>query len=98
MSMYRYGTRDAAQDWEEEHAEMLIGLGFKQGKYTPCAFHRPEKEIRIVARRDDFTILGRNKDLDWLRKEMGKKMEIKRKDRLERGRRGRSGFLTGSFQ
>ena len=44
LELSMYGTRDAAQNWEEERAEMLIGLGFKQGKYTPCAFYHPERD------------------------------------------------------
>ena len=88
LEMPTYGTRDAAQNWEEEHAETLTGLGLKQGKYSPCVFYHPEQEIRVVVHGDDFTILGRNKALDWLRKEMGKQMEIKYKERLERNKRG----------
>ena len=37
---------------------------------------------------DDFTVLGRKRDLDWLRGGVQTKMEVKFKERLERGRPG----------
>ena len=33
-----YGTRDAAQNWENACCEELEKLGFVRGKATPCAF------------------------------------------------------------
>ncbi len=34
-----HGTRDAAQNWEIEHTEMMTGAKFKQGAYSACVFH-----------------------------------------------------------
>ena len=31
-----YGTRDAAQNWEEELGSKLTSLGFRRGKASPC--------------------------------------------------------------
>ena len=36
-----YGTRDAAQNWEDEYIRVMCKLGFQQGKSSPCVFHHP---------------------------------------------------------
>ncbi len=69
-----YGTRDAAQNWELEYTEMMTEAGFKQGSHSVCAFQNAEKNVRVVVHGDDFTALGTNKDLDWFRGVMQKKM------------------------
>ena len=66
-----YGTRDAAQNWEHEYCEFM-GIGFKSGKSSPCAFYHEEREIRAVIHGDDFTILGWEASLDWYRQQIGK--------------------------
>ena len=33
-----YGTRDAARNWEEHYGNVLVELGFTQGKSSPCIF------------------------------------------------------------
>ncbi len=63
-----YGTRDAVQNWEMEYAETMTEAKFKQGAYSACAFYHEERNIRAVVHGDDLTVLGRNEDLDWLRK------------------------------
>ena len=40
-----YGTRDAAQNWTTEYAEMLVNIRFVQGKASPCVFHYKERNI-----------------------------------------------------
>ena len=34
-----YGTRDAAQNWQEEYSSQLVQIGFQQGKVSPCTFY-----------------------------------------------------------
>ncbi len=38
------GTRDAAQNWEMEYAEMMADAGFRQGSYSACVFYNEDKE------------------------------------------------------
>ena len=33
-----YGTRDAAQNWQEEFSDMLKRIGFSAGRSSPCVF------------------------------------------------------------
>ncbi len=65
-----YGTRDAAMNWERTYTEFLEGVGFRQGRATPCAFRHTDRDLRVVVHGDDFTILGHEKDLDWLREKI----------------------------
>ena len=81
-----HGTRDAAQNWEHEYCEFMGGLGFERGKSSPCAFYHREREIRAVIHGDDFTLLGWKRDLDWYRKEISNRFEIKFRGRLGPGK------------
>ena len=67
-----YGTRDAANNWEQEYCEFLMSLGFARGKSVPCSFHHASRDMCLVVHGDDFTILGYGGDLDWLKGEMQK--------------------------
>ena len=49
-----YGTRDAAQHWATEYAEMLVDIGFTQGKASPCVFHHKGRHIRTFVHGDDY--------------------------------------------
>ena len=63
-----YGTRVASQNWEEHYSNVHLGIGFKQGLASTCVFRHEEKNITVVIHGDDFTALGKEKDLDWYRK------------------------------
>ena len=61
-----YGTRDAPQNWEFEYTDFMVGLGFRQGKATPCSFYHEPRNLRVVIYGDDFTVLGPEDNLDGL--------------------------------
>ena len=77
-----YGTRDAAQNWEEEYAEFMMSLGFKGGKVSPCVFYNEHRNIRVVVHGGDFTCLGYASELDWLRTQFANKFTVKFKARI----------------
>ncbi len=77
-----YGTRDAAMNWERTYTEFLEGVGFRQGRSTPCAFRHVDRDLRIVVHGDDFTILGNVKELDWFRERISARFEVKFRGRL----------------
>ncbi len=66
----------------------MVDTGFRQGSYSACAFYHEEKSARVVAHGGDFTVLGPSKSLDWFRGVAQRRMEVKFKDRLERGKPG----------
>ena len=77
-----YGTLDAAQNWEETYSQWLIKLGFRRGRASPCVFYNHTRNIRVVVHGDDFTCLGFQEGLDWLRDEFRRKFTVKFKARL----------------
>ena len=77
-----YGTRDAAQNWEEEYCAFMVSIGFRRGISSPCVFYHEELDIRAVIHGDDFTMLGWNSALDWFRQEISKKFVVKFKAKL----------------
>ncbi len=83
-----YGTRDAAKNWEVAYTEMMKEAKVKQGACSACVFYHEERNVRAVVHGGDVTVLGRSSDSDWLRKAFEKKMEVKCKERLVRGREG----------
>ena len=38
-----YGTRDAAQNWEEEYIGFMKEIGFDSGRASPCLFHHKDR-------------------------------------------------------
>ena len=59
-----YGTRDAAQHWEEHYSQAHQEIGFEQGMASTCVFVHKTRNIVVVIHGDDFTALGYDKDLD----------------------------------
>jgi hypothetical protein len=54
-------------------------IRFDSGIASPCLFYHKDREIRAVVHGDDFTMLGHREDLDWFRKMIETKFEIKHK-------------------
>ena len=73
---HMYGTRAAADGWQEECSTALVGLGFKQGDASPNVFHHVEKGIVTSVHGDDFTSSGPSDALDWLEAGIAKNYEI----------------------
>ena len=82
-----YGTRDAAQNWEYAYAEFMESIGFKRGISSSCVFWHPDRELRVVVHGDDFTILGWEKELVWLKTRIGERFDHKHRGRLGPGKR-----------
>ena len=74
-----YGTRDAAQNSEEELASTLGDLGLTRRRACPCVWRSCIKEKDIVAtvHGDDITIGGQRSAVESLIR-MSKKYEIKK--------------------
>ena len=81
-----YGTRDAAQNWEETYVGFMESLGFQRGRASPCVFSHAKRGVRAVIHGDDFTILGFEGELDWFRGQIRGNFEVKFRGRLGPGR------------
>ena len=77
-----YGTRDAGAIWEECYANCLTGIGFIQGKASPCSFYHPKWKVSVVVHGDDFTALGTDASLELYEKGLASSFECKYKGRL----------------
>ena len=72
-----YGTRDAAKNWEETCRDIMLELGFTQGKSSGSVFFHPGRKVRTVIHGDDFLSSGSRVNLHWLKKGLEEKLEIK---------------------
>ncbi len=52
-----HGTRDEAHNSELEYTEMMMEAGLRQGSFSACVFYHEQKNVRVVAHGDDFTVL-----------------------------------------
>ena len=71
-----YGTRPAADGWQEEYSTFLVRLGFRQGMASPNVFHHEARGIACSVHGDDFTSSGPADALDWLEGAIGEEYEI----------------------
>ena len=58
LRMSLYGTRDAAMNWQEEVAKEMVRIGFTRGKYNPCLYFHPQRNLRTFLHGDDFATVG----------------------------------------
>ena len=84
---HMYGTRKAAEGWQEEYACTLRELGFTQGRASPCIFHHKGRGLTTSVHGDDFTTAGPKNHLDWFESSMKKAYELKVGGRLGPGPR-----------
>ena len=73
---HMYGTRRAAEGWQEEYSCSLREMGFVQGRASPCIFHHPAKGLVTSVHGDDFTTAGPKGALDWFEQQMRLKYEL----------------------
>ena len=74
-----HGSRDAAQIWANEYAEMLVSVGFRQGNASPCVFHYRERGVRTFVHGGDFVSTATHNQLTWLKEQFEIKCKIKQK-------------------
>ena len=73
---HMYGTRMAADGWQEEYSTLLIGLGFRQGTASPNLFYHEAKNIKCSVHGDDFTSCGPCDALDWFEATVSERYEL----------------------
>ena len=72
-----YGTRDAATNWSKAYTDILVRIGFKVGASNPCLFTHKSRSITMLVHGDDFLSAAKDQDLEWLKHELSKNLEIK---------------------
>ncbi len=82
---HMYGTRMAADGWQEEYSSFLVCLGFRQGDACPNVFYHSDKQIATSVHGDDFVSSGPATALDWLENAVAEKYEITVEPRMGPG-------------
>ena len=82
---HMYGTRMAADGWQDEYSTTLIALGFTQGDACPNLFRHAERGIVTSVHGDDFTSSGPADSLDWFEASITEQYEVTIEPRLGPG-------------
>ena len=85
LRKHMYGTRAAADGWQQEYSGYLKSIGFVQGEACPCLFVHPGRCLCLSVHGDDFTTAGPKCELDWFEAELEGKYELKKGGRLGPG-------------
>ena len=80
-----YGTRAAADGWQQEYSGFLRSIGFRQGAACPCLFINSDRQLAVSVHGDDFTTAGPKCEIDWFEKLLEQKYELKKGGRLGPG-------------
>jgi len=83
---HMYGTRGAADGWQEEYSTTLVGLDFVQGDAHPNLFRHEGRQITCSVHGDDFTSTGPKDALDWFEEKIQEKYECTIQPRIGPGR------------
>jgi hypothetical protein len=82
LKKHMYGTRAAADGWQQEYSSFLKGIGFIQGMACPCLFLHRARGLAISVHGDDFTTCGPKCEIDWFEDLLEKRYELKKGGRL----------------
>jgi len=86
LRRHMYGTRRAADGWQEEYSKTLVSeMLFQQGLSTPCLFHHPTRELTCSCHGDDFTTTGPKEELDWFESTLATFYDITTQPRIGPG-------------
>ena len=86
LRRHMYGTRRAAEGWQDEYSGTLVSMGFLQGKASACVFVHPQRGIAVSVHGDDFTATGPKCELDWFEQTMKGHYELTVGGRLGPGK------------
>ena len=87
LNVHMYGSRRAADGWHCEYSDALEELGFERGTSSACVFRHPTKNLISSVHGDDFTTAGPKASLDWFKKKLEERYELKEASRLGFGTR-----------
>ena len=82
---HMYGTRRAADGWQEEYSTTLIDMGLVQGEACANLFRHEKYGIVCSVHGDDLTSSGPKDKLDWMEAEIQKYYEVTIQPRLGPG-------------
>ena len=77
LKRHMYGTRRAAEGWQDEYSSTLVANGFTRGRASACVFTHLERGIAVSVHGDDFTATGPKHELDWFESMMKSHYELR---------------------
>ena len=77
LKRWLYGMRPAGHAWEKDYTDNFAKEGLVRGKASAAVFHNKGNGMICVVHGDDFTFLGREKDLNYMKSKMGEWYEVK---------------------
>ena len=86
LKKHMYGTRAAADGWQQEYSGFLRSIGFEKGEASPCVFVHKARNLATSVHGDDFTTVGPKVELDWLEMNLEGKYELRKGGRLGPGK------------
>ena len=72
-----YGTRDAAQHFQNEVRKIMTSIGFESGGYNACTYFHRKRNLLSMVHGDDFATTGKEEDTKWLETKLKERFEIK---------------------
>ena len=85
LRRHMYGTRAAADGWQQEYSSFLKSIGFRQGEACQCLFYHDQRGVACSVHGDDFTTAGPKCELDIFEDQLEAKYELKKGGRLGPG-------------
>ena len=83
---HMYGTRAAADGWQQEYSGLLKSIGFAHEEASPYIFVHKGRNVAMSVHGDGFTSAGAKTDLDWLEARVEGKYELRKGGRLGLGK------------
>ena len=77
LRKHMYGTRRAADGWQQHYQKFMRDAGFRQGKASPCLFVHVPNHVVVSVHGDDFTVVGAKSKVDWFENMLKKTYEYK---------------------
>jgi len=72
-----YGTKDAAQCFDNLVEGIMVKMGYNVGVFNPCLYHHPTKDIAVYRHGDDFVVCGTRRQILEFRDELGQHLIVK---------------------
>ncbi len=76
VQMSLYGTRGAANNWQNEVASEMRKSGFRRGRYNPCLYEHSRWKLQMMVHGDDFVSVGGCEEVKEFEKKLDERFEI----------------------
>ena len=75
LKRHMYGTRKAADGWQQHYGRKLRDMGFRQVA-SPCLFVHSARGIFLSVHGDDFIVVATKTGIDWFQAELANSLRV----------------------